>query len=260
MRNIRLDLEYDGRNYCGWQWQPNAPTIEAVVKQSIERMVHHSITPYSSGRTDAGVHAEQHVVNFYTHTDITPFAFLNGLNSILPDDIAVYRVMEMPRDWNARHDAIEREYRYRFYHHEAPSVFWRPRSYWIRRSFNIDAMNQSASYLVGKHDFSAFRSNQCDADNPVRCLLDVVIQQQLPFIDINVRGHAFLRHQVRIIAGTLFYVGLGKWPTERVKAILESKNRDNAGPTMPAHALTLIAIRYPGDEEHFAKKEWLIRK
>ncbi|MEW6237158.1 MAG: tRNA pseudouridine(38-40) synthase TruA [Candidatus Omnitrophota bacterium] len=260
MRNVRIDLEYDGRNYCGWQWQPNLPTIEGAVKQAAETMLQHSITLYSCGRTDAGVHAEQHVAHFHTEVRLPAHVVFRALNSLLPPDIAVHRVLDMPLDWSARHDALEREYRYRFYRSQTPSVFWRGRSLWIERQLDVDAMREAAGRLVGKHDFSAFRSLHCDAESPVRRVLEIAFEENPPLIDMRVRGHAFLRHQVRTFAGTLLFVGLGKWPPSKVEDILASKDRAQAGPTLEPHGLTLAAVRYEGDEERFAAQEWLLRE
>jgi len=259
MRNIRLDLEYDGRNYRGWQWQPGLPTIEGIVKTAVETMVRHSIILYSSGRTDAGVHAEQHVAHFFSETALQPIQLMRGLNSLLPKDIVVYRALDMPKDWRARHDALEREYRYSFFRDIAPSVFWRAHALWIRDELDVEAMRAAAGCLVGKHDFSAFRSLHCDADNPVRTILEVSLMDNKPLLHLRVRGHAFLRHQVRTFAGTLLEVGRGKMSPESVQVVLESKDRSRAGPTLPAHGLTLAAVRYAGDEEQFApmSRGWL---
>lgn len=251
MRNIRLDLEYDGRNYCGWQWQPNVPSLEATVKKAIETMVGHEITPYSSGRTDAGVHAEQHVVHFFSDTPRTAPQLLRGLNSLLPNDIVVYRVLDMPPDWSARHDAYEREYRYTIYYDVLPSALWREHAYWFGQYLDVEAMQRAARDFEGRHDFSAFRSLHCDAENPVRKIMECRLDSEPPFLHLRVRGHAFLRHQIRTIAGTLLYIGLGKIAPDGIPAIIESKNRRLAGPTLPAQGLTLVAVRYPSDEKQF---------
>lgn len=247
MRNIRLDLEYDGRNYHGWQCQPNRPTIEATLQRAVERVVNHSITIYSSGRTDAGVHAEQHVAHFHTPSRIGLDALPRALNSLLPNDIAVYRVFEMPMEWSARRHAIEREYRYTYFTDRSPSALWGGRVFWVRDSIDVDSMREAARYLIGRHDFSAFRSTHCDAENPIRTLLDAHLEQSGLFLHLHLRGHAFLRHQVRIIAGTLLEVGRGKRPPKEIRDILASRERERAGKTLAAHGLTLTAVRYRED-------------
>lgn len=251
MRNIRIDLEYDGRNYFGWQWQPAQPSIERTLKEAIETVVRHPATVYSSGRTDAGVHAEQHVAHFFSEASISNANLMAALNSLLPGDIAVYRSIDMPEDWSARHDALEREYRYSFYCHPFTSVFFRHWTYWIKKPLDRDAMREAARHLVGRHDFSAFRSLHCDAENPVRKVLEVSLWEQANLLHLKVRGHAFLRHQVRTFAGTLLEAGLGKIAPADISGILESKDRKLAGPTLPAHGLTLVAVRYEGDEQRF---------
>ncbi len=249
MRNIRLDLEYDGRNYYGWQWQPERPTIEKTVKEAIEKIIRHEIILYSSGRTDTGVHAEQHVAHFFSETRLEPLSLLRGINAVLPPDIVVYSVVDMPLAWRARRDALDREYRYTFFCQPAPSALFRDYTCWVRDELDAEAMRAAARFFVGKHDFSAFRSQQCDAEHAVREIYDMAVQKIPPFLHIRVRGTAFLRHQVRTIGGTLLEVGKGKLSADLIPEILASKDRRRAGPTLPARGLTLVAVRYAGDEE-----------
>ncbi|MBI1388746.1 MAG: tRNA pseudouridine(38-40) synthase TruA [bacterium] len=247
-RNIRMDVEYDGANYRGWQSQPGEPTLEDAIREAVEKIVNHPVTLYSSGRTDAGVHAEQHVTHFRTDSDVPEYNLLRGVNSITPRDISIYRVMEMPLEWSARHDAVEREYAYRFYNDLVPSVFWRGRSYWVRDRIDVEAMREAARHLIGRHDFDAFRSLHCDAEHAVRTLHLIEFHEDFPLIRMRVVGDAFLRHQVRITAGTLLDVGVGKLRPDEVKTILESRDRGRAGITLPGCGLTLVAVRYTGDE------------
>lgn len=255
MRNIRLDLEYDGRNYFGWQWQPNQPSIERTLKKAVETLVRHETTIYSSGRTDSGVHAEQHVAHFFSETRLGRSSLLGGLNSLLPHDIVVYRVHDMHLEWSARHDALEREYRYSFYCHPLSSVFFRHWAYWVKKPLDKEAMRAAARHLEGQHDFSAFRSTHCDAENPIRTMHEVSFWEKGDLLHLKVRGHAFLRHQVRTFAGTLLEVGLGRLIPSDILTILQSRDRDKAGPTLPAHGLTLVAVRYEGDAEWCEEKE-----
>ncbi len=259
MRNIRLDLEYDGRNYCGWQWQPNQLTIEQTLKEAIEKLLCSKIKLFSSGRTDSGVHAEQHVAHFFSDTTLRHKNLLGGLNSILPDDIAVYRVLDMPHDWSARYDAIEREYRYTFYCNPYPNVFFKPWTYHVKYPIDVEAMRKAAKYLEGEHDFTSFRSTHCDADNPVRTMLELSFRQNGDLLHFVVRGHAFLRHQVRTFAGTLLEVGLGRLDPDAIPGILEAKDRHKAGHTIAAHGLTLVAVRYECDHERFKDEKRPLR-
>lgn len=249
MRNIRLDLEYDGSNYRGWQIQPGQPTLEQTIKTAVERIVNHPITLYSSGRTDSGVHAEQHVAHFRSETKLAHDRILRGVNSLTPDDITVYCVSDMPLEWSARHDACLREYCYRIYNDPLPSVVWRKRSLWIRERLDIDAMREAASILVGKHDFNAFRHIHCDANHAVRTLLNLEIYDERPIIRIRVAGDAFLRHQVRILSGTLLEVGLGKRTPQSIQDILESRDRNQAGETLHGCGLTLVSVTYSDEIE-----------
>ncbi|MFB3786854.1 MAG: tRNA pseudouridine(38-40) synthase TruA [bacterium] len=249
MRNIRLDLEYDGRNYYGWQWQPDRPTIEKTVKDAIEKIIRHTIILYSSGRTDTGVHAEQHVAHFFSETRLEPLSLLRGINAVLPPDIVVYSVVDMPLEWRARRDALDREYRYTFFRQPAPSALFRDYTYWVRDELDVEAMRAAARFIVGKHDFSAFRSLQSDAEHARREIYELILQERPPFLHLRIRGTAFLRHQVRTIGGTLLEVGQGKLDADQIPEILQSKDRRRAGPTLPARGLTLVAVRYAGDAE-----------
>lgn len=249
MRNIRLDIEYNGAAYNGWQTQPDAPSLETTIKQAVERMVNHEIILYSSGRTDAGVHAEQHVAHFFSETELPHYKLRRGLNSLTPRDIVIYRVDDMPLDWSARHSAIEREYRYRIYNDESPSVFWQDISYWTRERIDVKAMIAAAPALIGRHDFTSFRSLHCEADSPVRTIRALEWSVDGPLLSLRVTGDAFLRHQVRIITGTLVDVGCGRLKPEEMKSILEARDRSRAGRTLPGCGLTLVAVRYPGDDE-----------
>lgn len=246
-RNIRLDVEYNGRNYQGWQWQPDGKTVERTIKEAVEEVVNHPITMQSCGRTDAGVHAEQHVAHFLSPSTISCFGIMQGINSIVPNDISIYSVSDMPQQWTARHSPYEREYRYTYWCSQARSVHFFNRSYWVFKPLNVERMNQAAQYLIGKHDFSAFRSSHCNAKHPVRYIFECRVIDQTPLVHLKIRGTAFLRHQVRTIAGTLLKVGQGKIPPEYVKEILESKDRNLAAQTLSAHGLTLVAIRYHED-------------
>ncbi len=249
MRNIRLDIEYDGTNYCGWQFQPHHPSFERTLKEAIERIVNHTIVLYSSGRTDSGVHAEQHVAHFRTESTLPHDNIIRGVNSITPKDILVYAINEMPLDWSARHDAREREYCYRIYNDTFPSVFWRTHSHWIRGPLDIEAMREAAALLEGCHDFTSFRSQHCDADNPARTLRRLELFDERPIIRLRVVGEAFLRHQVRIIAGTLVDVGLGRRKPKSMRDILDAKDRNQAGATLPGCGLTLVSIKYSDEIE-----------
>ncbi len=247
-RNIRLDIEYDGRNYCGWQWQPNEISIEEKVKQAAEAIANEPIKLLSCGRTDAGVHAEQHVAHFYSTTNAPCIGIMKGINTRLPDDISVYCVSDMPPGWSARYDPYEREYRYSFFCSPSPSVHFFHRTYWVHKALDVNAMNQAASYLEGEHDFEAFRSTHCDADHAVRCLFECRIIDRAPLVHLIIRGTAFLRHQVRTVAGTLLKVGFGSFTPEYVQEILDSKDRSMAAQTLSPKGLTLVAVRYKEDE------------
>lgn len=246
-RNIRFDLEYDGRGFHGFQWQPDRPTVEGAAKQALETLLQHEVTVYSCGRTDAGVHALQHTAHVFTDNAIPLRNFLRGLNSLLPPGVSAWHAMDMPAGWSARHDPIEREYRYTILNSPFRSALLAPFVLWSRDRLDAGAMAEAARHLAGEHDFSAFRSLHCDADHPVRRLDEATVVHKPPLITLRVRGTAFLRHQVRIMAGTLYEAGRGFIEPAAVRTILESRDRGNAGPTLAAHGLMLTAVRYRED-------------
>jgi tRNA pseudouridine38-40 synthase len=244
-RNLRLDLEYDGANYAGWQVQPDQVTIEAVVVSALSQLFNHPARVTASGRTDAGVHARQQVINVQTSSVIRPEQILLGANSILPDDIAVRRVEEVDDAFDARRSAMARTYRYHLLTDKARSPLLRLASYHYKRTLNEEAMEQACEVFIGRHDFSAFRSTHCDAENPVREVQVSRFFREGPLLVFEITAWAFLRHMVRTIMGTLLQVGEGKLSKKDVVSILESCNRENAGPTAPAGGLVLWEVKYP---------------
>jgi len=246
LRNIRLDLEYDGTAYSGWQIQKNSLTIEANVRDSLATILAgERVSLVVAGRTDAGVHARQQVVNFRTRSSLPCSTFCCGMNALLPPDIAIRRAKEVPIEWNARYDAIERHYRYRI-------LMGHPRGALTSRfvtqvcyPLDLDIMRTAARYFLGEHDFSAFRSVHCGADNPVRTILRASVQTRGRLLTIDLVGNAFLRNMVRVIVGTLIEVARGRLSPYRVREILEGRQRAKAGPTAPPQGLILWAIKYP---------------
>lgn len=244
MRNLRLLLEYDGTLFCGWQFQPGLRTVEGVLRLAAQSLLGEEITPYAAGRTDTGVHATGQVVNFYTHTALPLGRVLQGLNAHLPDDVAVHRVDEVPEAFHARYWAIERRYRYTIVHRATRPV--RERRYALHRYGRLDtgAMAEAARLLVGTHDFSAFRSLHCDAENPVRTVNALQVTRDGDFVRIDIAAKSFLRHMVRIIVGTLIDVGMGSLDPAGLAAVLASGDRSLAGRTAPARGLCLVGVEY----------------
>jgi len=248
MRNLRLDIEYEGTDYHGWQVQENARTISGTIEEILQQVLQskrEEVRLIGSGRTDAGVHALGQVANFTTDREIPEENLRRALCSLLPPDIVIRRVTEVPEDFHARRDAIQRLYRYQCIVRNSPSTLYRNLSLHIRSSLNIRGMRKAVQALTGTHDFTAFRSKHCDAKSPVRTLDSIEILEDPPFIYFDVSAPAFLRNQVRIMVSTLIEVGLGRLEPEGISSILESKDRRQAGPTLPAKGLILVEVRYP---------------
>ncbi|MBE7558492.1 tRNA pseudouridine(38-40) synthase TruA [bacterium] len=242
-------MEYEGTRYAGWQVQPGDAgqvTLEATLVAALSRLFNHPVQVTASGRTDAGVHARQQVVNVFTTSRITPTQVLRGGNSLLPDDMAITRVLEVSPDWNARRSAIRRTYRYCMLVGPARHPLQRATAYHYRRGkLDLPAMQAAAQVLVGTHDFSAFRCVHCDARNPVRHVFSCDLRQEGELLTLEISAWAFLRHMVRIIMGTLIRVGEGKLTAEEVRGILAGRDRGAAGPTAPACGLILWEVQYP---------------
>ncbi len=245
-RNIKLVLEYDGANYHGWQSQVGTgrPTIQETLERAIGTLAGDAPKTYSSGRTDAGVHAYGHVVNFHTRSPIPAGAWAPALNHALPDDIRVLSSEEVPPDFHARYSAFGKTYRYVILNRSAPSALHRGRAWHIPKKLDLSAMRRGGSHLLGTHDFSAFRSSACGAKSPVRDLKALTIKKSGDFVEVILEADAFLMHMARNIVGTLVEVGLGRFTTGQVKRILDSKDRMLGGKTAPSRGLYLMEVYY----------------
>ena len=247
IRNIKLIIEYDGTNYHGWQSQIGSgmPTIQDALEGALSILAKETIKTYSSGRTDAGVHALGHVANFMTESSIPPEAWAPALNQSLPDDIRVLLSEEVAGDFHARFSALGKLYTYRILNRSAPSALYRRYSWYVNQRLMLKNMRLAAASFVGKHDFSAFRGSGCSAKTPVRTISSVVIKKSGNFIEIGIEADAFLQHMARNIVGTLVEVGLGRFSPDEVKGMLESLDRTKAGRTAPPQGLYLVQVYYP---------------
>lgn len=246
-RNIKLVLEYDGTNYHGWQSQQGSgsPTIQDALEEALRKLTKENIKTVSSGRTDAGVHALGHVANFPTESAIPAEAWAPALNRLLPKDIRVIASEEVKADFHARYSARGKQYRYVVLARKAASALLRNYTWHVDRNLNLAKMRRAAEHLVGKHDFSAFRSSACGAKVPVRKLKTLTIRKKGDQIEFILEADAFLMHMARNIVGTLVEVGLGRFSPDDVKAMLRSRDRTTAGRTAPASGLTLVSVFYP---------------
>jgi len=244
VRTILLILEYDGTAYVGWQVQPNGLAVQEVVEKALAEILGHEVRIHSSGRTDAGVHARGMAAHFHTDTNLPLKAFREGVNTFLPRDIAIREVREMPADFHARFAAKGKWYRYTIYRNEVRSPLAARSAWYLRGSPDLDLMRAAAASLVGEHDFRAFRSSSCVAKTTVREIfrIDVTADDDLVYIDV--RGSGFLKNMVRMLAGTIVDVGLGRRPVEDVATLVAGTDDMVCGQTAPAHGLCLQEVWY----------------
>jgi tRNA pseudouridine38-40 synthase len=239
-----LIVEYEGTAYHGWQVQKNGITIQEVLEKALSQITNTKTTVLSSGRTDAGVHAEGMPAHFITESKMKPGEFQLALNSLLPHDITVKEVRKVPMSFHARGSVKCKLYRYIILNRDYPSALNFRRSWFIPHSLDITAMQRAVKYMRGKHDFTSFRAGNCNAKSPVRTMDRVEIFKQDGYLIFEFEGKGFLKHMVRNFVGTLVYVGKKKYPAKQVKTILEARDRKIAGPTAPSHGLCLIKVEY----------------
>ncbi len=242
---IALGLEYDGQAFAGWQWQPDRRTIQAAVEAALSRVAAEPVRVVCAGRTDAGVHATEQVVHFDTHAVRKPYSWLMGANTELPEDVRVLWVREVSEDFHARHSAIARFYRYVILNRPMKSALLRRQVTWHYAPLNVEAMRQAGRYLVGEHDFSSFRAQDCQSRSPNRYMHFIRVYREDDRVIIKLCANAFLHHMVRNIAGLLMEIGAGKQPPEWAGEVLRARNRAAGAATAPADGLYLAGICYP---------------
>lgn len=248
MKRVMLVVAYDGTNYCGWQVQPNAVTVEGILNEKLSELLKADIKVIGASRTDSGVHALGNVAVFDTEARIPGEKVSYALNQRLPEDIRIQKSMEVPDDFHPRYCKCWKEYEYRIYNAEFANPVERLYSYFVYRQLDIEAMKKASVYLVGEHDFKSFCSTATQTETTVRTIFGIDVEKQDKIITIKIRGNGFLYNMVRIIVGTLVQVGLAFYKPERVKEMLEAKDRIVAGPTAPACGLRLNEIFYGVDE------------
>lgn len=244
MKRIMLTIAYDGTNYCGWQVQPNGITIEEVLNRKLCKLTGEDVVIIGASRTDSGVHALGNVAVFDTETTIPPERLSYALNRCLPEDIVIVKSEEVPLDFHPRYRKCSKTYEYHIINADVLIPTKRLTNYFVSYRLNVDAMRQSAKYLVGTHDFSSFCNVRTDVENTVRTITALDIIENGNEIAVRITGTGFLYHMVRIIVGTLIRVGRGFYEPEKMKEIIEAKNRKAAGVTAPAQGLMLMEIDY----------------
>lgn len=248
MRRVRLLIAYDGTDYCGWQVQPNGITIEEVLNKKLSLITGEDIHVIGASRTDSGVHALGQIAVFDTESSIPPERMSYALNQKLPEDIVIVRSDEVPPDWHPRYqDEVIKTYEYHICNSPVPNPLKRRYSTHVSFPMDVEKMREGAKYLIGEHDFVSFCNIRTNVEDTVRTVTDITITQNGEDITIRITGNGFLYNMVRIIAGTLIRVGRGFYTPDKVKAILEEKERTAAGVTAPANGLVLVEVKY-GEE------------
>ena len=255
---IAIGFEYCGLGFCGWQSQTSGCGVQDALAAAISIISGERNSVTAAGRTDTGVHAAFQVAHFDTEIHRPLSAWVRGVNSHLPHGVAVLWAREVSADFHARFAAIERGYRYALLNHPVRPGLHNGLVGWYYRPLDEAAMNQAAAYLVGEHDFSAFRAAECQAKSPIKTLHRATIERRGDFLLCDFRANAFLHHMIRNIMGGLVQVGIGKYPPEWMRTILEGCDRTLAAPTFDAAGLYLSYIRYPS---HFdlpeSSERWL---
>lgn len=241
---VKLVVAYEGTNYCGWQIQPNGITIEQVLNETLSSLLGEEITVTGASRTDAGVHSLGNVAVFETHTKMPAEKISFALNQRLPEDIVVQESCQVPEDFHPRFSKSRKTYEYRILNCRFRQPLERRTSYFYHYPLNVRAMQKAAAYLVGEHDFTSFASVHAQTNTYVRMIYALDVVREGDMIRIRVQGNGFLYNMVRIIAGTLIQVGAGIKKPEDMESILAGKDRELAGPTAPAHGLTMIGLEY----------------
>ncbi|TAL10262.1 MAG: tRNA pseudouridine(38-40) synthase TruA [Nitrospirae bacterium] len=244
MPTFKLTLEYDGTNYHGWQVQPNLPTVQGTLETVISRVAQHKAHVTSAGRTDAGVHALAQVAHFSTTAKLTAEEWLRALNGLLPPDIAVQALEEVPDTFHARYSAKSKLYRYRIFARVQRSALSQSKILHYPYPLDLEAMEVACRALVGTHDFTSFQGAQTDNENPVCSVTRLTVDRFGDEVIFEAEANRFLKQMVRNIVGTLLEVGRGKLQAGEIAGILAAKDRTKAGPTAPAHGLYLVKVDY----------------
>ncbi len=244
MRNIKLTIEYEGKDYNGWQKQPNHLNIQGEIERAIQNVTGEEVELIGSGRTDSGVHAFGQVANFKINSEFPIEKMATAINSQLKQSIRVLKAEEVDLRFHSRYNCHQKTYGYFIENSEQGSAVYRNITYHISQPLDIKAMQEAANYLVGEHDFSSFKSSGTSSKSSVRTIYKAQVVKEQERVAIILTGNGFLYNMVRIIAGTLVEVGLGNISPEEMKKILEAKDRQKAGKTLPAQGLFLMSVEY----------------
>lgn len=248
MTRFRIVLEYRGTDFVGWQVQPNGRSVQGVLQETLAQLVGHETHVAGSGRTDAGVHALGQVAAFDTTAVRTERAIVQGLNSLLPKDVACLGADIVAPDFDPRRSARRKLYRYTYLVRRTRSPMLEDRVWHVGHPLDVARMQEAASVVIGRHDFASFRAAGCASTHAVRTVEDARVRQDGDLITFEIEGNGFLRHMVRILAGTLHDVGVGKLDVDGFRAILLAADRKHQGKTAPPQGLALVHVAYVGGD------------
>ena len=246
MTRWRLTIEYDGGPFMGWQRQDHGPSVQQTLEKALEQMTGETVTFTASGRTDAGVHALAMPAHVDLAKSLTPHRLREGLNALVrPQPVSVLDVAEVADDWHARFSCVGRRYLYRILSRRAPPALDRGRVWHVAVPLDVEAMQEGATMLVGRHDFTTFRSVHCQSDSPVKTLDRLEVSRSGDEILIEAAARSFLHHQVRSMVGCLALVGRGQWSPDDMRKALEARDRAELGLNAPPQGLYFVEGLYP---------------
>ena len=244
MKNLRLEIEYIGTDYSGWQKQPGRPTVQQMVEDAVFTVTNHRPVIYGSGRTDSGVHALAQVANFKTSSRLTALQMHRALNSVLPDDITVSNVKEMPLKFHSQYDSKSKVYVYTILNRDYPSAHMKYRTWLVKEELDLDKMRRAATHLIGTHDFKAFAHSGLTVKTTLRTILNTKLRKKGSLLEFEIEGNGFLKRMVRLIMGTLVHVGKGNITPSDFKKILYNGEKTKYVISAPAKGLTLKKVKY----------------
>ena len=246
-QRIVLGIEYNGSTFFGWQRQPHASSVQQSLEKALSQVANHTVEVFCAGRTDTGVHATYQIIHFDSFTQRPEKAWLKGANSLLPDQISIRFAMKVDNDFHARFSALSRSYLYVIDNNTVKPAILNNGLTWYRKSLDVSKMNDAAKYFIGEHDFSSYRSSQCQSNTTKRNIQRLNCRRENQYIFINITANAFLHHMVRNIVGVLLEIGTGVKDPAWAKQVLDVKDRTKAGITAKPNGLYLVGVEYPSN-------------
>ncbi|MFL6765824.1 MAG: tRNA pseudouridine(38-40) synthase TruA [Sphingomicrobium sp.] len=246
MTRWRLTIEYDGAPFMGWQRQEHGPSVQETLEEAVQRMTGEEAQFIAAGRTDAGVHALAMSAHVDIARELTPHRLREGLNALVrPHPISVLEVEQVADDWHARFSCVGRRYLYRILNRRAPPALGAGKVWHVTVPLDLEAMREGAAQLIGRHDFTTFRSAQCQSDSPEKTLDRLEVSRAGEEIHVEAAARSFLHHQVRSMVGCLALVGRGQWTPDDIREALQARDRSALGFNAPPHGLYFVEAIYP---------------